>query len=159
MENEDMVRSELAAYLGAAWAHASLIEAARVVTLKFINYRPENLPYTLWALLEHIRLTQRDMLDFILDPDYQERDWPGDYWPDPELKATSAMWKETLKYYREDAETLRAIVKDKGIGLTEAIAWGEGQTVLREVLQIIDHTGYHTGEFILMMQLAGVWKG
>jgi hypothetical protein len=40
---------------------------------------PHGLPYSPWQLLEHIRLTQRDILEFCRNPDYEELEWPDDY--------------------------------------------------------------------------------
>ena len=46
-----------------------------------------NLPYSAWQLLEHLRITQRDILNFCAPPTggYQPLEWPAGYWPaDPE---------------------------------------------------------------------------
>ena len=40
---------------------------------------------------------------------------------------------------------------------TFAIAWGDGQTLLREALLIADHNAYHIGQLVLVRRLLGEW--
>ena len=35
-----------------------------------MNARAPNVPYTPWHLVEHLRLTQRDMIEYVSGPDY-----------------------------------------------------------------------------------------
>src|SRR5256885_10511920 len=43
--------------------------------------KPSAVPYSPWQLLEHLRLTQHDILEFCRNPKYVEPKWPDDYWP------------------------------------------------------------------------------
>jgi len=125
---------------------------------KIMNKKVSGVPYSLWGLLEHIRVTQHDMVDFITNPDYKELSWPDNYWPDPKAKATKKIWNESAKGYITDLDTFKTIIKNPTVDLSTPIAWGDGQTIFREALQIIDHTSYHTGEFILLRRALGAWK-
>ena len=40
-----------------------------------------------------------------------------------------------------------------------AIPWGQGQTLLREVLLAADHNSYHVGQVVMLRKLLGAWKG
>ena len=40
---------------------------------------------------------------------------------------------------------------------SEPIAHGTGQNMLREALQIADHTAYHTAEIVVIRRLLGIW--
>lgn len=151
-------RKELLAYLEHGGAHAPLLKVAEGVPEDFMNRLFNGIPFTPWALLEHIRLTQNDMVDFIKNPSYKEKGWPMDYWPAKDAKATKAIWDKTLMGYTEDLEALREIVKDARRDLFAPIAHGDGQTIEKEILQVIDHAAYHTGELVLMRRLAGAWK-
>ena len=42
--------------------------------MEHINTRPPNVPYTPWHLLEHMRIAQRDILEYIEDPEYRLSD-------------------------------------------------------------------------------------
>ncbi|HEY7600446.1 MAG TPA: hypothetical protein VH741_11010, partial [Candidatus Limnocylindrales bacterium] len=47
-----------------------------------INQRPPNVGYTPWHIVEHLRITQWDMLRYIDDPTgHVSPDWPVGYWP------------------------------------------------------------------------------
>jgi hypothetical protein len=154
----DPIRKEFNVYLKDDFTHISLENAAKGFPVKFINAIIPGVPYTPWALLEHIRLTQKDMLDFIGNPKYKVREWPKGYWPAPSKKATASDWKKTLDLYRKDSKDFQKIIADAKNDLNLPIANGDGQTIAKEVLQVIDHASYHTGELVLMRRVLGIWK-
>ena len=49
-------------------------------------------------------------------------------------------------------------VKDPKIDLHARIPHGDGQTVLREAVLIVDHNSYHIGEFAILRQVQKNWK-
>jgi hypothetical protein len=158
MKNDDSLRKELLAYLERPHTHAPFEHIAGGLPEKLINVKPEGLPYSFWQMLEHIRISQFDMIDFMTNPKYKEMDWPKDYWPDDKQKATAKMWKDSVKKCDKDIELLKKIIKDPKTDFFAPIPHGHGQTIFREVIQIIDHASYHLGEFIVMRRLAGAWK-
>jgi len=158
MDADQKLREELLDYLDSACTHKPLTEAAKDFPAEFINRKVEGAPYSPWGLLEHIRITQRDMVNFIENHDYKEMDWPKDYWPKRTENATRKMWENTLAEYLKDLEALRRIVKDPKNDLLSPIPRGSGQTILKEVMQIVDHTSYHTGELVLARRNIGAWK-
>ena len=46
---------------------------------------------------------------------------------------------------------------DPKTDLTARVPNGDGQTYLREVLLIADHTAYHVGELIVLRRLLAAW--
>ena len=54
-----------------------------------------------------------------------------------------------------DEQVLRAL--DPSIDLAARIPHGTGQTYLREILLVLDHTAYHMGELIVARRLLGAW--
>jgi hypothetical protein len=48
-------------------------------------------------------------------------------------------------------------VKDPRSNLFSKIPWGEGQTLLREVLLACTHTSYHLGELVFLKKELGAW--
>jgi len=153
----DDLRVQLLDLLDGGHAHMSLEQAADAFPLDRINERPPNVPYSPWALLEHIRLTQKDILKFIEDADYQSPPWPKGYWPPEDAQADEAHWKSTLADYRSDLKALRAMVGDAGADLTGDLPHAPGYSLLREILLVSDHTAYHTGEFAILRQVMGTW--
>jgi uncharacterized damage-inducible protein DinB len=138
-------------------AHASLNNAVKNLPVGLRGERPTGYPHSVWELLEHIRLSQRDLLDFCTDPDYREKKWPDDYWPaDPAPPGDSA-WEECLAEIARDAAALAKFAEDNAAKLTEKIPHGTGQTYLRTVLVAVDHTAYHVGQIVAVRRLLGAW--
>ena len=50
-----------------------------------------------------------------------------------------------------------AIVRSPTTDLHATIPHGDGQTILREAILIVDHNAYHIGEFAILRQVVGNW--
>lgn len=157
MRGDKALRDQLASFLGTE-AHMSLAEAVKGFPVKDMNVRPPNVPYTFWHLLEHIRIAQWDIVDFVRNPDYEHLRWPDDYWPAKNARATKKDWDRTLAAYHRDLREMIAIVKSPRTELHARIPHGDGQTILREAMLIVDHTSYHVGEFAILRQVVGNWR-
>jgi uncharacterized damage-inducible protein DinB len=116
------------------------------------------LPYTLWQLLEHLRLAQHDILDFCRNPAYVELRWPDDYWPPASAAPGADDVAATLAALREDRDALAALALDPTIDLFAPIPHGTGQTYLRELLLVADHTSYHLGQMVVVRRALGIWS-
>ncbi len=151
------IRDELIFLLTRGNAHMSFEEAVADFPDDAMNTRFPNGEYTPWHLLEHMRLTQWDILDFIRNPEYQEREWPADYWPPRDKRAAREDWDNTIRGFLSDRHALEALVADSATDLNAPIPHGSGQTIAREILVVSDHNAYHTGEFAIMRQVMGTW--
>lgn len=154
---ETSLRQQLISFLTSAQAHMTFLEAVDSFPVERINDFPPNVDYTPWMLMEHIRITQKDIVDFLLAPTYKEQTWPDEYWPKKSIKADKKMWEKTIVSYTKDLNTLTKIAIDKKIDLSAKVKNGDGQIILRELLLIIDHTAYHIGEFAILRQIMGTW--
>lgn len=157
MPTHDVLRRHLLAALDGRGAHVDFDAALRDLPEALRGRRPEGLPYSPWELLEHLRFTQRDLLDFCRDSDYAEPDWPGDYWPDDPAPPSPEAWDASVAAFREDLEALQALITDPTTDLLAEIPHGDGQTYLREVLLVIDHNAYHLGQLVAVRRLLGAW--
>src|SRR5215467_6542133 len=157
MRSDRALRAELVKFLRTEGAHTSLADAVKKFPVKDINRRPPHVPYTFWHLLEHIRIAQWDILDFIRNPNYEELRFPQDYWPARNAKATKKDWDQTIACYHSDLEEMIALVKHPKTDLHARIPHGDGQTVLREAMLIVDHTAYHVGELGILRQVVNNW--
>jgi hypothetical protein len=86
-----------------------------------------------------------------------ELEWPRQYWPSPDQKATEQDWQQTIALFEADAKELQALAANTDIDLYARIPHGTGQTVLRELLLVADHNAYHIGEFAIARQMMGTW--
>lgn len=157
MDMDTVVREELLHLLRGGNAHLSFDDAVADFPMDAINRRPPNVPYTPWHLLEHLRLAQWDILDFVRNPNYREMKWPEDYWPAPDAEADAAAWEGTLAAFRADLKAVEDLVNDPQTDFSATIPHGDGQTILREILLVADHNAYHIGEFAILRQVMGTW--
>ncbi len=137
--------------------HMGFDEAVADFPLEFININPPNVPYTPWQLLEHLRFTQFDILDFMRNPNYKEPSWPDDYWPGEGKKADRKIWQATIKSFKKDLNELQKIAADPKTDLYFVIPWGDDQTILEELIKVSDHNSYHLGEFAILRQVMYTW--
>jgi hypothetical protein len=63
-----------------------------------------------------------------------------------------------VEAFHRDLAAMRKLVADPTSDLFTPFAHGEGQTLLREALQVADHNAYHVGELIVLRRILGVWK-
>ena len=151
-------RKTLASVLAWEDAHVSFDSAVKGVPAKLRGVRVEGLPYSLWELLEHIRLAQRDILDFCVDSKYRAKKWPDAYWPGKSAPPNTRAWQKSVVAVRVDRRTLQKLALDASIDLDAPIPHGDGQTYLREILLAADHAAYHVGEMVTVRRLLGAWK-
>jgi len=153
----DESREQLLALLDGRGAHMPFEAAVADFPDDAINALPPNVPYTPWHLVEHLRLTQRDMIEYVTDPDYREKRWPADFWPAREARATREAWEASVRSFLEDRAALRALAADRTRDLEEPIPWTPGHSLFRCVRIIGDHNAYHLGEFAILRQVMGTW--
>lgn len=160
MSTTEVTRAQVLALLDGGNAYAPFDYAVADFPADAMNTPPPNVPYTPWHLLEHIRITQRDILDFMQDSAYRELEWPRDYWPARDTNATEADWQATIDAIRADLAAVRAIVASPETDLDALVLNAGGDpkyTVLRQALLVADHNAFHLGEFSILRQVMGTW--
>ncbi|HEX6925164.1 MAG TPA: DinB family protein [Longimicrobiaceae bacterium] len=142
-----------------AWsdAHVSFERAVRDIPVHLRGTRPPGLPHSCWELVEHIRLTQRDILDFAIAEEYHEAEWPADYWPPSPEPPHADAWDQSIAAAKEDCEALQRLARDAAVDLLAVTPHGTDQTYLREILLVLDHTAYHVGQLVLVRRALGAW--
>jgi uncharacterized damage-inducible protein DinB len=159
MARTDVMRATMAKLLDWEDAHAGLEKVVAGLSPELRGQAPNGLPYSPWQLLEHIRLTQHDILEFCRNPSYEELDWPGDYWPKSASPSSGEAWDKSVAAVRQDREALKQLALNPGIDLLARVPAGDGQTYLRELLLVADHTAYHLGELVVVRRALGAWPG
>jgi hypothetical protein len=154
----DPLRKHLQQLLEGGNAHAKFDEAVADLEPAMQGTKPPNCPYTAWQLLEHLRITQWDILEFSRDSNHKSPKWPADYWPKTEAPPTPDAWEKSVESFRKDAHQFLRLISDPEKDLYQPIPHGEGQTLLREALLVADHNSYHIGQLILVRKLLGAWN-
>ncbi len=157
-EADKEIRAQLVSALESGQAHMSLADATKAFPASAINSRLPRVPYTFWHLLEHVRLAQKDMLDYMVSTSYEEPAFPQGYWPGAGTRATSAQWRQSLAQFHKDRQAMIDLVQDPARDLFATVPNSAGKhTVFRCCLVIADHNSYHIGELAIGRQVAGLW--
>jgi len=152
------LRRQLVDLMTKGQAHATFEQAIENLPSNLRGQRPAGLPHSQWELLEHLRIAQRDILDFSRNPNYEEKKWPDDYWPKSPEPPSDAAWEQSVTAFRNDLQAMCDLIVDPTTDLYAKIPHGDGQTVLREALLVADHNAYHVGQIVLARQLLGAWR-
>src|SRR5687768_14031051 len=130
----DAIRELLAKALAWEDAHVSFDKAVVGISAALRGRQPSGLPHSPWQLVEHLRITQHDILDFCLNASYQEMTWPDDYWPDSPAPPSDAAWDDSIARYALDRKALQNMAADMSLDLEATIPHGSGQSYLRELM-------------------------
>jgi hypothetical protein len=157
MSSDEVVREQLLQLLAGGNAHWTFDKIIEGFPPDHFNAQPPNVPYSPWHILEHIRIAQSDILEFIRDLDHVSPKWPEGYWPPKGEEADQARWEQTIQSLRSDMVDLEAIVQDPATDLYVDLPHAEGFSILREMLLVADHNSHHLGEFAILRQVMGTW--
>lgn len=151
------MRSHLLSLLREEHAHASFERAVKNMPAELCGRRPEGFPHSPWELLEHLRIAQWDILEYVLNPDHVSPEFPSGYWPKSPEPPDAAAWDKSVSDFRADAARLAALIEDESNDLTAPIAFANNATFLRQALMTADHNAYHVGQLVMARQLLGAW--
>src|SRR5512143_3376207 len=130
---DQVLREQLVALLEGGQAHMGFDDAAAGFPMKETNRKVPNGTYTIWHLLEHMRRTQRDILQFVIDPDYVSPVFPEGYWPKVDELATPGQWRKTVQGIRDDLDAVEQLVRNPKTDFFGPIPHARDYTILREV--------------------------
>jgi hypothetical protein len=157
MKTDKMVRKELLALLEGGNAHMSFDEVVADFPREFINKKPPNTPYSFWHFVEHLRIAQWDILEFIRNPRHVCPEYPTGYRPAPEQTTDEAGWLKSCDGFRKDLQALERMVRDESTELLAPIPHAKGYNILREIALAADHNAYHIGELAILRQVMDIW--
>ena len=149
------LRDQLVDFLRKGNAHIELFSALKDFPEELYGKKPKGAPHSAWQLLEHIRIALKDLLVFSTDPNYVAPKWPDGYWPKQDAPPNPAAWKTSVKAIKADLDAFEKLIQSPHSNLYAPIPWGDGQTLLREVLLAIDHTSYHVGQIVMVRKQLG----
>jgi len=153
----EIVKQQLIEFLTKASAHVTFEDAVKNMSIENAGAKPENLPYSIWQLVEHIRIAQWDILEFSRNPNHISPKWPDEYWPKEASVSDKTAWERSLQQIEKDKEAFIQLLNDPSSDLYTPFPHGDGQNLLREALLIADHTSYHTGEILAIRRLLNDW--
>jgi hypothetical protein len=154
--DESKLREQLAYSLSGKGAHMSFDQAVKDFPRELIGIRIPHLAHTAWQQVFHLWIAQWDILEFSRGPAHVSPPWPDGYWPSNDAPDSAKLWDETIAKFREDLEAMIDLVRGQKNDLLAPFLHGQGQTLLREALLVIDHNSYHVGQIVDLRRLLEV---
>lgn len=158
MDTDKALREHVLYLLRGGGAHVDFETVVKDFPVELINKKVENIPYTAWQVLEHMRIAQWDILEFSRRADHVSPPWPKGYWPTDDIVPDAQAWNESVSAFRADLRAIEGLIEDPATDLFAPIAHGEGQTILREALLVADHNAYHLGVLVTIKRILGAMK-
>ena len=156
--SDQALRQNLEYLISGGGAHAKFDDAIKGIPTKLRGTKPKDFPHSAWMLVEHMRIAQRDILEFSRDRSHKSPNWPDGYWPKSAEPPSAAAWNKSIDEFRADQKAMLDLVADPKTNLFRKIPWGDGQTILREALLVADHNAYHLAQIVDVRRLLGAWK-
>ena len=156
--NQQYLREQLIRHIEGGEAFKPIKDLLENISYEKLGVVPDGLPYSLWQMFYHIRFAQYDILEFSRSSHYEAIQWPDDYWPESAAPGSHADWDELVKLYYEERREFIELIENPSNDLFEPFPHGNGQTLFREALLIIEHTAYHTGELLVIMRSLGIYN-
>lgn len=157
MERDLDLREQLVELMRGGNAHLDFASAVADLPVELRGAKPAEVPHSPWRLVEHMRIAQRDILEFSRNPRHVSPKFPEGYWPPNDAPPSAAAWDRTVTAFQSDLQAMCDLVTDPATDLFARIPHGDGQTILREALLVADHNAYHLGQLIIVRRALGAW--
>ena len=158
MEQDQLLRDQLIKLMRSGQAFTSIDQILQGITPEAAGKKIPELPYTLWQVVEHLRIALYDILEFSRNPGYESPEWPAGYWPHETSPADQTALDKSIQAILDGLEEMVQLVQDPTNNLFEPFAHGTGQNLLREAMLVAEHNAYHLGEIIILRRLTGNWQ-
>jgi len=157
--DEKVLRKTVVNLLKGGQAYVTSEKALEDLDEEVINIYPKDGIHSIWQELEHMRISQEDILKYTVDPSWKSPKWPDSYWPHFNEKVSWERWKSSVSKFNLNLNELVDLAINSKIDLTSQIPHGEpGHTYLREILLAADHNAYHLGQIVLLRKLLNAWR-
>ena len=156
MSNDEALRRHVIELLKSGHAHVDFESVIKEWKPEFRGSRAVGFNHSPWQLIEHLRISQWDILEFSKSADHVSPEYPHGYWPDGEAPPDEATWDRSVEQFRRDHESMQSLVLDTSVDLFLRLPHGDGQTLLKEALTLADHNAYHIGQLMVLRKYLGV---
>ncbi|HET8810638.1 MAG TPA: DinB family protein [Flavobacteriaceae bacterium] len=150
------MKEQLAKHLKGGEAFQPIDHFLKEIPFEKLGIRPNGLPYSFYELFYHIAFAQKDILDFIVSDEYKTPQWPDDYWPENQAPKNEKEWQQLISDYVVTRQELIDLVQNENNELSKPIKNGNGQTLHREILLVLEHNAYHTGQLAMILRLLNI---
>src|SRR5690606_18672926 len=152
-DSEKYLREQLVRQIRGGNAFKKIESILEEVDYNQLGKQFAGLPYTFWQQLEHLRITQWDILEFCTNHNYEPLDWPKDYWVPEYGPSSLENFESKKKMFFQDREQFLDLLLDINNDLYKPFSHGDGQTLFREALLILEHNAYHIGQLMILSRM------
>jgi uncharacterized damage-inducible protein DinB len=152
----EALKKQLVNHLNGGEAFMPLDKMLKKITSQQLGERPKDLPYSFYELFYHIWYTQKDILKYCIEKNYKAPTWPKDYWPAHREPENEGEWNNLVEKFRKDREDLTKLIMNPEVELTSTVPSNSDHTFLREILLVIEHTAYHSGQLLIVLRHLGL---
>ena len=155
VEYDPALREHAVYLLKGDGAHLDFDAAIKDMPAALRGKKPKGAAHTPWHVLEHLRISQADILGYLRDAAHQSPEFPAGYWPSTEAPPNDKAWSKSAEAFRADLKTLVEMAQSSD--LLAPLHGIEGQTILRKLLMLADHNSYHLGELVALRRTLDAW--
>lgn len=150
-----LIKTELFTHLKGEMAFMPITDLLNEISFEKLGERPNNLPYSFYEIFYHITFAQKDILRFLVDKTYEAPNWPDAYWPEEKSPHDKKAWKILKQDFLRDRKELETFLSSEENELMSPVknATKDEQTHLREMLLVMEHNAYHTGQLLIILRL------
>jgi len=153
--NEKMIQNNLMEMLEGGAAHIGIEKVLEGFPFEKAGERFAPLEHSMWMLVEHLRIVNRDLIDWVSAENYSEKSYPSGYWPGAEPESLK-VWEDSIESIAEDMGLMRGWVSGGNVDITSPLKRNPDHSPFREILLTIAHNGYHIGQMVDLRVLLGV---
>jgi len=156
------LREQLIMLLRGGHAHIPFVDAIRGFPVELRGQKPDGAAHTPWEVLEHLRVTQWDIVEFSRDPNHRSPETLDDYWPTSQAPPDEQAWDQSVAAFEASLEDMVSLVGDPERSLYDRVDHPDARahhTLAREAAVLAIHNGYHTAELVMLRRLLGGWPG
>ncbi len=147
----DTLREQLAKGLSGGEAHTTFEKTVKEFPAQQRNAKPKGAPHSAWEIVEHMRITQWDILEFSRDPKHKSPHFPDGYWPKSGEPGSEDAWDGSVQSFLRNRQEMADLIRQED--LFQPIAHGDGQTLLREAMLVANHNSYQLGELVFLKRM------
>jgi len=146
------IKNQLIEHLKGGAAFMPVQDLLKFISSEDICKRPKDLPYSFYEIFYHMRFAQKDILDYVKDEEYIAHQWPQDYWPKSNAINSSEDWELLKTHYFQEQQDLINYIKHPNNELSRPVNLETKNSLIREVLLVIEHNAYHTGQLLIVLR-------
>ena len=153
--NEKMIRDNLMEMFSDGAAHIGIEKVLEDFPFERAGERVKPLEHSMWMLVEHLRIVNRDLIDWVTADKYTEKPYPSGYWPNPAPPSLQA-WEDAVKSAVRDMNIMKSWIEREDFDISAPLKRRSSHSAFREILLAIAHNGYHIGQMVDLRALLGI---